>query len=53
VISLMFAGLLGFVWITEQRTIARNKMLAETDAESLASRESELDDEDDLASGAR
>ena len=54
VISLMLAGLLSFVWITEQRTIARNKMLAETDAASLGSRADMPfdDDDDDLASGA-
>ena len=45
VICLILAGLLSFVWITEQRTIARDKMLAETDAESIASRP-DVDDED-------
>jgi hypothetical protein len=50
VICLIFAGLLSFVWITEQRTIARDKMLADTDAASLASRDMDFDD-DDLASG--
>ena len=45
VICLILAGLLSFIWITEQRTIARNKMLADTDAESLASRD--LEDDDD------
>ena len=36
-ISLIFAGLLTFVWITEQRTLARAKMLADTDAASIES----------------
>ena len=46
-ISLIFAGLLSCIWITEQRTIARNKMLSETDVESLDSRgELGADDED-------
>jgi hypothetical protein len=55
VISLIFAGLLSFVWITEQRTIARDKMLAETDEASLASRPATDfdDDEDGLPSRAR
>jgi hypothetical protein len=54
VICLLFAGLLTFVWITEQRTIARDKMLADTDAESRASRpDMDFDDGNDLPSGAR
>jgi hypothetical protein len=50
VICLILAGLLSFIWITEQRTIARNKMLADTDVESLSSRPqlpAPADDDDD------
>jgi hypothetical protein len=50
-ISLIFAGLLTFIWITEQRTIARNKMLADTDVESLTSRGELGADDEDLSLG--
>lgn len=48
VISLIFAGLLGFVWITEQRTIARARMLADTDALSRGLPSPGYDENDDM-----
>jgi hypothetical protein len=51
VISLLFAGLLGFVWITEQRTIARAKMLSDTDAISRGLPPPAYDDDEAYPSG--
>jgi hypothetical protein len=51
VISLIFAGLLGFVWITEQRTIARDKMLADTDAMSRGLPPPQYNDDEGYPSG--